>query len=720
MKTRLEALRKAMCAPIFAQKAPISVINSKESLQKMIKAWKVTPSWLGFDTETIGLDALETYKTTSLEGDVFEVDTAITSIQYFDGLTNYFINIPIMYQKGLQNELRDFLKPIHASKDVHITCYNAVFDLQMMLVWGVFTEQVNCLLLGARAMRRHVSDTFVPLKTVALHLVKYDMDKEIRETFLCDDVRNGIFTDDQIKYAVIDAEIMAPLYYQTVKRLGASNELDSWKLSNMNLIGTAFLMLGGIPIDAKRLDTAIAENDKYIYDLELEKIKRGLDVYNFNSHIQIKKMYLTVFNIELPNTSLKTLQGTLKDAKTSKGTYSEEQIDTMEYIVRYRERNTKLAEKKIKVVKPKFMQLDYRGLDVFTYNLITDGARTGRHTSSGSKKISKKRLAEGNIRNDQLRINAANVSGTIRPCTRVPKGFKVIGADFTSIEVFIIMCYAGEDGQIKAVNEGLDIHKYAASIVEQIDYDKVTPKQRQAIKGVVFKMLYGGSAKTDEEKEAQTRYFEAFPKMKKYLKDRLLEAKLCGYVRLVSGKRRYLSSSSPTCDMYGYRKSLREALNAPMQGGCADIIKHSLATMTRELYKQGLLWKVLGGAMVYDELMLITTDELATKVAKIMGDAMTEALTFALPKIKRPVMVDIARHWAKSNYEDLVRGYVKDNKYDNLHSEVKKTFGVNSNELEFIEVYKDNKEHLTTYLDNYKGGGYKKGTIEERLYQDII
>lgn len=717
IKARNESLKKSMTVTTFTPTAPIVVIDSEESLKEWLVLWTIIPTWLACDTETIGLDALENYVSKDSEGNEFAVDTSITTIQYFDGTQNILINIPKMFHLGLEHDLKSYLNKIHDNKDVTLVFYNAGFDLKAFLAWGIFTRNTDCLMLGAGAIRRYASNKFTSLKAVAKDLLDFDMDKEVRETFLCPEVRDGILTDDQLKYAVQDVEILAPLYYKIVKLLGASHELDSWKLSSQNLIGTSYLSLGGVPVDNEKLDDAIALNDEYLQSLEVEKISRGLESYNFNSPQQIKRLFFEKFNIELVNTALKTLQATLSDAQGKPDQFASV-IDDMTFVVRYRERNTKLGEKKIKVVTPNFYQKEYRGLHVFTYNLHTNSTLTGRHTSTGSKK---KKVTEGEkLRDDELRINAANIAGTLRPCTRVPKGFKVIGADFTAIEVLIVITYANEFGQIKAVNDGLDIHKYAASIVYQIEYGSVTPKQRQAIKGVVFKMLYGGSAKTDDEKEAQKRYFAAFPKLSAYLKERVREAKLCGYIKLVSGKRRYLSSSKENCNMYGYRKSVREALNAPMQGGCADIIKHSLSLMTRKLHSEGILNKVLGGVMVYDELMFIVKDEYAAQVAEIMSITMTQAQKYALPDIVKPVAVDIARHWSKANYETLINNYIINGKYDDLEYEVKKNFGDLSQELRFIKKYKEDKDYLGKYLREYRTTEYEADTVEALLKEDII
>jgi DNA polymerase I-like protein with 3'-5' exonuclease and polymerase domains len=783
----LEALKCAMLETTYTPKAPMVVVDDVDSLDEWRTNWKVLPTWLGVDTETIGLNAHATY--TTLGG--VEIEHPITVIQYFDGLTNYVINVPKLYQKGLHDELFDFIKPIHESEDIQKAFFNAVFDIKMLWSAGVFTENVVCLMLGAK-LSDSDSGRFNPsLKGIAKNWFGYDMDKSVRATFLTKEVRDGVFTDEQLKYAGDDVEILAPLYRKVYHDMAKSGQLDGWAVTNYSLQGVAFFELGGVPVDYDELMQLVEMDNKEYSDLLARKADLGLAPYNLNSNDQVKDIYKNLLGIELVDARKETIKKYSKVNEITKYIYdvrthskkAAEKVDKTflapqhknKYIPRnytnafsnldylYNTSNRRAIKRQFGHISTKteinkfrkqlsvairvcwinkggeynkyadiiynyhmknkitnFVNIDLPGMDhtnnfyLWQTNINPEGARTGRLSSNKSIRLA----------------NLHNIQSYIRAATRVPKGWVCCSADYTAIEVLIAAQLANEQGIIKTINEGLDVHKYSAAMMFEVDYDEVTPKQRKTVKAIVFLVLYGGTVYALAEslgvdiKKAQelyNKYFDTFPNFKDFVESRVNEARYSGNIRLTSGAYRPLGINSKAYS-YKLRGSIqRESKNAAMQGACAVIIKRAGGMMAREIHKRGWVDIAISLIPVHDEMGLMVPKHLEKEAKALVSEVMDKAAKEALPDINRPVKVDVARHWSKESYRDTLLNFANGNTNENDTEEVVvMCFGTHTLEYKFWNEYKLQKNFISEFFNTIETARYDKGTLPHNLREKLI
>ncbi len=220
----------------------------------------------------------------------------------------------------------------------------------------------------------------------------------------------------------------------------------------------------------------------------------------------------------------------------------------------------------------------------------------------------------------------------------VPKpGFVFVDADYSQIELRLMAHMSGDTELQKAYNSAADIHRLTASQVFNVPFDDVTPEQRSAAKAVNFGILYGissfslskdlGITKSMAERYIQD-YFARFPKMKEYLDKTVASAKELGYVTTMFGRRRpipELTSSVYTQRSFGERV----AMNSPIQGTAADIMKIAMIKVYQALQKSGTKAKML--IQVHDELLLEVPQEEAESVSELLREAMETAVLLTVP-----------------------------------------------------------------------------------------
>jgi DNA polymerase-1 len=213
-------------------------------------------------------------------------------------------------------------------------------------------------------------------------------------------------------------------------------------------------------------------------------------------------------------------------------------------------------------------------------------------------------------------------------------------ADYSQIELRILAHYSGDEGLIKAFQKGEDIHTRTAAEVYGVPLGKVTPQQRRAAKTANFAIIYGVSAyglaqqtelNLTESKDFIETYFERYPGIKTYIDSIISSARKDGFVTTLLGRRRYLpeiNSSNRQLRQFAERT----AINTPIQGTAADLIKMAMIKLDKALHS----WKSTMVLQVHDELVFDAVNEELDDLKKLVRAEMSGAF-----KMKVPLVVDI-------------------------------------------------------------------------------
>jgi DNA polymerase I len=281
--------------------------------------------------------------------------------------------------------------------------------------------------------------------------------------------------------------------------------------------------------------------------------------------------------------------------------------------------------------------------------------RTGRvHTSFNQTGAVSGRLSsqDPNLQNIPIRTDLGR---EVRRAFIVPDGWRLVAADYSQVELRIAAHLSGDPGLRAAFAAGEDIHRATAATVLGIPADSVTPDQRSFAKRVNFGLLYGMGARSLAEqagipmKEAQRfvdAYFAGFPSIRKYIETTKRQAREDGYVETLLGRRRYFPVLGVTTRdaRTGLLQAAaeREAINHPMQGSAADIIKIAMVRIHDALRERGSRARLL--LQVHDELVLEAPEDEAADVAALVKTLMEGAWPLD-PPLK--VDVGIGANWAE-------------------------------------------------------------------------
>lgn len=277
--------------------------------------------------------------------------------------------------------------------------------------------------------------------------------------------------------------------------------------------------------------------------------------------------------------------------------------------------------------------------------------RTGRiHTSFNQAVAATGRLSSNNpnLQNIPIRTERGR---KIREAFIAEKGFKILSADYSQIELRIIAAMSGDDAMIQAFRNGEDIHAATAAKVFGVPMEKVTKEMRSNAKTVNFGIIYGVSAfglsqqstlSRSEASEVIKAYFKTYPGIKDYMDNQVKKARETGYVETILGRRRYLPDIDSRNQVVRGQAE-RIAINAPIQGSAADIIKLAMIDIHHFLTKNSFKTRML--LQVHDELVFEIHDDqldLRDEIKKRMENAWQ----FAVPLV---VDIGIGSNWLQAH-----------------------------------------------------------------------
>ena len=368
----------------------------------------------------------------------------------------------------------------------------------------------------------------------------------------------------------------------------------------------------GMYVDKKKLKEFGEEISKRIDELEKEIYNLAGEEFNINSPQQLGVILFE--KLKLPGKKkTKTGYSTNKEVLES----LEEYHDIIPLLIEYRQ-----------TMKLKSTYVD--GLEA----TIKNDSRI--HTTFTQTVTSTGRLSsvEPNLQNIPIRLE---LGSKIRTFFTAPSGKKIVDADYSQIELRVLSHISKDETMQYAFNNGIDVHKVTASQVFGVPLEEVTKQMRSKAKAVNFGIVYGisefGLAKNigvswKEAKEYINTYLTKYHGIREFMKDIVKEAREKGYVSTLFGRRRYipeLKNKNKNIIQFGERI----AMNTPIQGSAADIIKIAMNNLYKSLKNNNLKSKLV--MQVHDELIVETFDDEVEAVKKIMKDTMENVVKLDIP-----------------------------------------------------------------------------------------
>ncbi|MFT5279524.1 MAG: DNA polymerase-1 [Granulosicoccus sp.] len=581
---------------IESVKHDYQLVDTKEKRDTLIADLMKAPK-VCWDTETTGLDEL----TADLLGIAFSTEVHKA----------FYVTIPKDFEEA-KMVCKEF-EPLFNRADVELIGQNLKYDMKIMSRYEVqigapiFDTMIAHYLL--RPDMRHgmdlLSESYLNYKPVSITEL---IGKKGKNQGTMKDVP----VDQVVEYAGEDADITLQLREKFAPMLDEENGRDLLDKVEMPLIPVlAAMEMEGITLDVDALNSMSKELEKDMIRLQGE----------IHEHAGVD------FNIQSPKQLGDVLFDHLKIDEKAKRTGKTKQYKTGEEVL------SKLVHKHPIVS----CILDYRSVQklkstyVDTLPLLVSEV-TGRiHTSYNQAVAATGRLSSDkpNLQNIPIRTERGR---EIRKAF-IPRSedYVLLAADYSQVELRIIAALSGDGPMIKAFKDGLDIHKATAAKVFGVELEEVDREMRSKAKAVNFGLMYGQSAfgladnlgiKRAEAREIIDNYFEEFPTIRAYMDKNIQFAKENGYVETIMGRRRYLrdiNSSNQT--VRGFAE--RNAINAPIQGSAADIIKVAMIDVHAEMQSRNMKSKLL--LQVHDELVFDAhkdeLEELKTLVSEKMVGA---------------------------------------------------------------------------------------------------
>ncbi|TBU75954.1 DNA polymerase I [Phytopseudomonas daroniae] len=580
---------------------------------------------IAFDTETTGLDAQQA----QLVGLSFAVKAGEA---VYVPVAHSYMGVP---QQLDRDAVLRALKPIledpakakvgqHAKYDINILA-NASTPITVQGV--AFDTMLESYVLDSTATR-HDMDS-LSLKYLGHSTIRFE-----------DIAGKGAkqLTFDQIAleqagpYAAEDADVTLRLHQNLWDRLekepGLASVLRDIEIPLVPVL--ARIERNGALVDANLLGRHSQELGEKLVALERQAFEVAGEEFNLGSPKQLGAILYE--KLGLPIIS-----------KTAKG-----QASTAEAVL------AELAEQDYALPK---VLMQYRSLSklksTYTDRLPEQiNPRTGRiHTSYQQAVASTGRLSSSDPNLQNIPVRSAE-GRRIRQAFIAPAGYKLLAADYSQIELRIMAHLSRDEGLLNAFRENLDVHTATAAEVFKVALDQVTPDQRRSAKAINFGLIYGmGAQKLAKDigvdsKQAKAyieTYFARYPGVREYMDRTRRQAAEQGYVETLFGRRLYLPQikSSRPQERAGAE---RTAINAPMQGTAADIIKKAMVAVDNWLAESDLDARVI--LQVHDELVLEVREDLVEQVSERIRPLMAKAADLDVPML---VEIGVGNNWDEAH-----------------------------------------------------------------------
>ncbi|BCQ58357.1 DNA polymerase I [Pseudomonas sp. Boi14] len=624
----------AAVPPQVVEQAPLELQYETILEQERFDAWleKLKGAKLiAFDTETTGIDAQQA----QLVGLSFSVKAGEAA---YVPLTHSYMGAPAQLDR---DSVLLALKPLLEDPKLLKVGQHAKFDMNILANCAIGGDQANGI-----TMRGVAFDTMLESYVLNSTATRHDMDSLAQKyldhsTVSFQDIAGKgakQLTFDQIPleqagpYAAEDADVTLRLHQALFDKLSAIPSLASVLTDiEMPLVPVlARIERQGALVDDKLLGVQSIELGDKMVALEREAFKIAGEEFNLGSPKQLGSILYDKLGLPV-----------LK--KTAKG-----QPSTAEEVL------AKLAEDDYPLPR---VLMQYRSMSklksTYTDRLPEQiNPRTGRiHTSYHQAVASTGRLSSSDPNLQNIPVRTAE-GRRIRQAFIAPPGYKLLAADYSQIELRIMAHLSRDEGLLNAFRNNLDVHTATAAEVFKVELKDVTSDQRRSAKAINFGLIYGMGAQklgkdigvdTKQAKAYIDTYFARYPGVREYMDRTRAQAADQGYVETIFGRRLYLPeiNSNKPQERAGAE---RTAINAPMQGTAADIIKKAMVAVDNWLESSGLDARVI--LQVHDELVLEVREDLVDQVREEIRGHMSGAATLDVPLL---VEVGVGNNWDEAH-----------------------------------------------------------------------
>lgn len=582
-----------------------------------------------------------------LSSDAVAIDTETTSLNYIDaelvGISiatkanhGFYIPLSHTYEEAPKQLDRNYvlrkLKEWLEDKESIKIGHNLKYDRHIFATYGInlqgqiFDTMVLSYVYNSTTTRHNlnaVSKRYLNISPTSYEDVAGKGAKQVPF--------NEVQIEEASYYAAEDADISFQLYEKLSPLIKDQSELKDLYLNiEQSLIGVlGEIERTGVLIDPKLLERQSVEFEQTLETIEKNVFLAANEEFNLSSPKQLQEVLFE--KLGLP--ALK---------KTPKGQPSTSESVLQELAVDF------------PIVKD---ILDFRTVSKLKTTYTDKLPRminqsTGRvHTSYHQAVTATGRLSSSdpNLQNIPIRTKAGR---RIREAFIAPSGYRLLAADYSQIELRIMAHISKDKGLIASFQKDLDIHSATAAEIFDVGIDEVSSDQRRSAKAINFGLIYGMSAfglskqlriARNEAQDYIDLYFTRYPSVKEYMEKTKRQAKEKGYVETVFGRRLYL----PDIDSSNYQRrqyAERSAINAPMQGTAADLIKKAMVQLHNDILEHSLEAKII--MQVHDELVLEVSVDRVPEISKLTEAVMSN---IAALEVNLKVDIGVGNNWDQAH-----------------------------------------------------------------------
>ena len=574
------------------------------------------------DTETTSLNYLQ--------AEIVGISFAITAKEaYYIPLLHNYDEAPTQLDRAyVLSKLKPWLENSKYKKIGHNLKYDShIFANHGITLNGMaFDTMLESYVLNSTATRHNlnaVAKRYLNQDTISYEEVAGKGAKQI--SF------NKVSLEDAIPYAAEDADVCFRLHQALYPKLQNIDSLIEL-YSNIESPLVAILQQverNGVLIDKLKLEKQSDQFAAKLNELEEQAYHLVGSEFNLSSPKQLQEILFDQMGLPV-----------LK--KTPKG-----QPSTAEGVLQELAHDFPIAQTILEHRTIAKLKTTYTDKLPLLINKETQRLHTSYHqavTSTGRLSSS-----DPNLQNIPIRSAAGR---QIRQAFIAPKGWKILAADYSQIELRIMAHISKDRGLLDAFEKELDIHQATAAEIFDTDLEVITKEQRRSAKAINFGLMYGMSAfglsrqlsisRQDAEQYIEL-YFARYPRVKDYMESAVRQARESGFVETVFGRRLYL----PDIDAKHYQRrqyAERSAINAPMQGTAADIIKKAMIELQDQLEDSSKEAKMI--MQVHDELVLEVQDNAVEAISSLVSQVMSQAADL---EVALKVDVGVGNTWDEAH-----------------------------------------------------------------------